>query len=235
MVAFLAFWAAACSPGKLTEEMVAKNTPPELAVQAQRDMARLSAEGQLNLRPPVKQVGYHWNKNVGKPGNALVVFEGAPDAEGRVIMLGLNYVEANGSYRLQGFDTEIRQGSSLSLPAFRLSDGSPMGWFAAIFGLLALAISILATVLAVRTRGLKRKWLWIIGCICALGNFKAGWASGAFAIGFGVQLFGFGVTAMYGATEWVISFGIPVFAILFLWKRASGKLNIEAPAAEVPA
>lgn len=232
LVAFLAVCAASCSPEKMTEDLVAKNTPAALTVQAQSDISRLSTEGQLKLRPPVKQVGYHWNKNVGEPTTAQIVYESAPDAEGKVMMLGMNYVEINGSYKLQGFETQQRQGSALSIPPFRLSDGSPMGWLAAIIGLSALAISLVATVAAVRTKGLKRKWLWVVGCVLALGNFKAGWASGAFDAGFGVQFLGFGATAMVGATEWVIAFGIPVFAVLFLWKRANGTLSIVAPLAE---
>lgn len=227
IIALLALLAA-CSPQKLNEDMLAQHTPDALIRQANADIDRLVAEGRLALEPPATLAGYRADNSIDERPSAVISFQGAADERGRYTLVTLHYLESHGKYLFDSVEVSKRRNSAFDFPLFRLSDGSPLGWLFAALGIAALLTSLTAAILAARTEGLGGKWLWVIGSLATFGSFSAGWSSGSFGIGIGLQLLGFGATAQIGGAEWVVSFGLPLIAILFLLLRSAGRLGAKA-------
>lgn len=90
--------------------------------------------------------------------------------------------------------------------------------------LLFLALAILSPVTIVAglialfaTKGIRRKWLWTIGCLLGVGQFAVDWTSGAVSFQpLYVQLFG-GFAIKPGMLEpWRVGFGVPIVALIIL-------------------
>lgn len=89
--------------------------------------------------------------------------------------------------------------------------------------LAAVATSITALVLVLRTRGLRRKWLWAVGSALGFVSFQLNWTTGEWGIWpISIQLFGASALQNGPLLPWVMSFAIPVVAIIFLVRRAMG-------------
>ena len=89
--------------------------------------------------------------------------------------------------------------------------------------LAAVATSITSLVLVLRTRGLRRKWLWAVGSALGFVSFQLNWTTGEWGIWpISIQLFGASALQNGPLLPWVMSFAIPVVAIIFLVRRAMG-------------
>jgi hypothetical protein len=89
---------------------------------------------------------------------------------------------------------------------------------------LCFGFSIYAFVVCMRTKPLKRKWLWVIATLIGVCSFSVNWTTGQFSIAlFALHLPpGGGFAFFYGPWNFYIS--IPVGAIFFLGRRSSGHL-----------
>lgn len=97
-------------------------------------------------------------------------------------------------------------------------------WIAGM--IMALGITLTALVMALATRGLKLKWLWAIGCLFSFVKFELNWSSGEFVIEpFFFVLFGAGAIRAGPFDAWLLQFAIPVFAIIFLVRKAQGAFD----------
>jgi hypothetical protein len=94
-------------------------------------------------------------------------------------------------------------------------------WLTAM--LLAVMTSVTAFVLILRTRGLKLKWLWAIGSLLGFVSFQLNWTTGEWGI-WPISFQLLGASGMQNGTllPWVLSFAIPVVAIVFLVRHAMG-------------
>jgi hypothetical protein len=95
----------------------------------------------------------------------------------------------------------------------------------AILALGSACASVGAAILAVRTPGLRFRWLWAIGSLIGIGWLQAGWDSGAVYSGFGINAPPFGASKHEGAAEWWVRASVPAIALLFLALRATGRLT----------
>jgi len=103
---------------------------------------------------------------------------------------------------------------------FGLSGKSFAQYLVLILTVLSFSLCLGSEILLFMTRGVRRKWLWAIGCLLGLGQISIDWSSGAW--GFSplyVQFLG-AYAAKTGMLEpWRVGFGVPVFAIIFLLRR----------------
>ena len=85
---------------------------------------------------------------------------------------------------------------------------------------VACPLFILATLIAcIRTKLKKRKWLWIIFILVGFVQFSLNWTTGQDWIKFlQFQFLGAGFVRTSVYSPWILSFSIPVGAILF-WVR----------------
>lgn len=93
---------------------------------------------------------------------------------------------------------------------------------------LAVMLSLAGLVAVIRTRGLRLKWLWAIGCLFSFVSFQLNWVTGEWGVWpFSFTLLGAGFFRFGPAAPWVVQFAIPVVAITFLILKTLGRFDPE--------
>lgn len=85
--------------------------------------------------------------------------------------------------------------------------------------ILMSLFSLITLIVCIRTRPLKRKWLWIIGILAGIGALNLNWTTGTMSFNIiHFQLLSAGTTSTpYGPC--ILSVSLPLFSILFWVKR----------------
>jgi hypothetical protein len=134
-----------------------------------------------------------------------------------------------GQLFIEGLHVNLTPQSQKELNAFSFSGKGSIH-----FAFLALAVAIpffiLATlVICYRTAVTKRKWLWYIFIAIGLVQFSLNWTTGAFNIQPVSFLFlGAGFTQAGPYAPLILTFALPVGAVVFLARRKSLVLRDEA-------
>ncbi len=88
--------------------------------------------------------------------------------------------------------------------------------------MISSAILIIALIAAIRSKGIKRRWLWILGCLLGSVTISLNVTTGTW----GLHLIIFYITngdsisnSPIGPS--VLSLYFPIVSIIFLWKRPS--------------
>jgi hypothetical protein len=102
---------------------------------------------------------------------------------------------------------------------FRLKD-KPAAQLALLFaGILALLVTLVALILCILDKNLRRKWLWIIFILVGFGQLSVNWNSGAWDFS-PIHVLLFSASAVSrGYGGWVISVALPVGAAIYLARR----------------
>lgn len=135
------------------------------------------------------------------------------------------YVRASGApLQLHGLNVRVATREELSANDFALIGKSPLHYIMLLGAVVTPLLMIVALVFAIRTPGLKRRWLWCIGSIVSVGSFGLNWATGQFGFNLlNVAVLGFGIARGGSAFDaWVVSFAFPLGAIIVIamtWKR----------------
>lgn len=85
-----------------------------------------------------------------------------------------------------------------------------------------IAFIIFAFVSCIKTKNLKRKWLWAIFTILGIVKFSFDWTTGQYSIQ--PINFGFAISAFYSPSPYmpvILQFFIPIGGIIFLFKKKS--------------
>lgn len=132
-----------------------------------------------------------------------------------------------GQFRIVSFNVEALPAPLSELNAFTLKGKSPLHYLFLLLPATACMISVHAFVRCLRTKGLKRKWLWALFTLVGFVAFSINWTNGAMFME--VLHFHF-LSAAYMRTgwlgPWIVTFSIPVGALVFLWKhRAAAALS----------
>lgn len=128
-----------------------------------------------------------------------------------------------GQFRIVSFNIVPLPASLADLNAFTFKGKS-----AVHYGFLALTIgtaslSLYAFVACLRLKGLRRKWLWAIVTLVAVSSFSLNWTTGdtGFQL-FWVTLLGWGLTRQGWLAPWILTFPLPVGALVFLLRYRKG-------------
>ncbi len=125
-----------------------------------------------------------------------------------------------GQFRIVAFNVEALPAPLSELNAFTLKGKSALHYLFLLLPAAACAISIYAFVRCIRTKGLKRKWLWALFTLFGFVAFSLNWTNGAVFVN--PLHFNF-LSAAYMRNgwlgPWVVSFSTPVGALVFLWKQ----------------
>ncbi|WP_420478580.1 hypothetical protein [Brevundimonas sp. FT23028] len=119
---------------------------------------------------------------------------------------------------------------SIKASGFTLTGKTPAHY--AVLG--AAVLAFLACVVTAVTAGIRRRWLWMIGCLFGFGKVALNWTTGAmFVQPISIALLGAGALKGLGpADPWVISASIPLPAILFWalgrWRKKAPKTKARA-------
>lgn len=88
-------------------------------------------------------------------------------------------------------------------------------WIGAI--IVNAIIIIFAVILAIRSKGIKRRWLWIIGCLIGFMGFSLNWSTGDWGFQLiNIQLLGIASIKASPIDAWVLKFSLPIIATLFI-------------------
>lgn len=121
-------------------------------------------------------------------------------------------------WKAQGFHVRVFTPAELEVNAFS-SKGKTLGQFAFLVATIASPLLMIAALVkVVRRKGLRRKWLWGILAFVGLFSFQMNWTTGGVVANWlTVQIIGAGVmTAAPGLAPWVLTFALPVGALLIL-------------------
>lgn len=118
--------------------------------------------------------------------------------------------------------------------AFTL-EGRPAWMLAMLPGMVLVPAFIVFTLVAcARTRGVPRKWAWMLFIAFGIGGVTVDWANGAVALQFAVYLLGASFVSPGVAGPWFLTLAFPLGAVMF-WVRRRGWRNDPGPTGPVEA
>lgn len=122
--------------------------------------------------------------------------------------------------RLAGFHVQPLPASLADVNAFTLQGKSLVHYVFLLMAPVSLGIALFAFVVCLRTKGLKRKWLWALFTLMTVSSFTLNWTTGETDVQMlRVFLLGWGVTRFGWLAPWVVTVPIPLGALVFLWKH----------------
>jgi hypothetical protein len=126
-------------------------------------------------------------------------------------------------WQLSGFHVQTATAQELAVNRFTAPGKSPLQLLGLLLAVASPLLMIAALIKVVRTKGLRRKWLWGILAFVGAMSFQMNWTTGQ--VNFNpltVQLIGFGVTRSLSAfAPWMLTMTLPIGALLILtgvWK-----------------
>lgn len=166
-------------------------------------------------------IDYRWQKTKGKEYYNFV-FE--YDFEGYYLLANITLEENEGNVMVAGLHVnEVAVSQSVS-SQFDFKDAGILhyGFLTAVIILPVFSIATL--VVCIRTKHLKRKWLWCVFILIGFMSFKLNWSTGEFGWQpLSLQLFSGSVFSSGANGPWILGFSVPVGAIAFWYKRNYGK------------
>lgn len=133
-----------------------------------------------------------------------------------------------GAFRILGFRLEPLPMPMAQLHAFKLAGKGPVHYFFLLMTVGAVLITLAALVQCIRTPGLRRKWLWVLFILVGVCAVTLNWTTGAIGVNpLYFNLFSAAFMRLGWSGPWLISFCIPVGALVFLWKH--GRKPAEPP------
>jgi hypothetical protein len=125
-----------------------------------------------------------------------------------------------GNFRIVSFNLVPLSESMTQKNAFTLKEKSALHYIFLVCAVTAFVLSIYALVRCLRLKGLRHKWLWVIFTSFGFVVFSINWTNGAVFINpLAFYLFGAAFVRDGWVGPWVVSFTLPVGAIVFLWKQ----------------
>ena len=114
---------------------------------------------------------------------------------------------------------EPQTSSQEELNRFRLSGKSPVQYATLLLACAFALFTVYALVLCIKTRIVRRKWLWILFILFGVGKFAVNWTTGVW------QVFPLSLTALSASVSaplggpWTVTVSLPLGAIVFLARR----------------
>ena len=107
----------------------------------------------------------------------------------------------------------------LEKSGFELEGKSAKHYVILAAAILFVLISLVALIICIVERGLRRKWAWILFIIFGFGQLTLNWSTGETSFSLlSIHLFSAGTTAdLYGA--WMLFVALPVGAVWYLVRR----------------
>jgi hypothetical protein len=196
----------------------AKLSPNLLTLQINAEIAKVEAyipPGEPRLG---KAIGWNYVTMLGQGKTAFMSHE--YDYPGKVVLAQVSLKRTDGAkaWIVTGFHVQVATTNELKALEFGLVGKSP-AQYAFLAGLVAsLGLMLTAAIKVVRTKGLKRKWLWLIASLFGVGSFQMNWFNGLFSWKL-INVAVLGAGAVKGASRfdpWMLSFILPLGAVLIL-------------------
>jgi len=137
-----------------------------------------------------------------------------------------NILEKDDVLKVTNFEGNVSDISLAKIHEFTFKNKGILHYIFLVFALLVPAFIIVTLIFAIRTR-LEKKWLWIIGILFGFIKFSINWTSGQ--IGYqliSISLLGSGIVKSGNSAPWILSFSIPIVALIF-WNKKIRDKNTE--------
>lgn len=120
-------------------------------------------------------------------------------------------------YRIAGFNMRIMGAPLEKINAFTLAGKGVGQYLFLVAAVAAFAVSVLALVRCARTRGLRRKWLWLVFIAVGFVAFSMNWTTGVAEMRpLSINLMSAAVVRDGWLGSWTVTFSVPLGAIWFL-------------------
>ena len=161
----------------------------------------------------------------GAPAMKTFVMQGGSDNHWAVVQMV--YQGSGTATQLAGLDVKPFTVDPSSLDSFKIARQGALGYFWLTMMMASAATCIWANVLIWRRPWLKRRWLWSLGSLFGFAGFGLNWSTGAWAILFvNVSLLGVQAVKVGPYAPWLLSFGVPVVAIIVILRWYRGERGI---------
>lgn len=161
-----------------------------------------------------------WNFVELQHGDATADVTDEYDFGDRIVLWNTRLHRASSSspWLIQGLHANSATISALAANRFTLAGKAPLQLLFLLAAVLSPALMISALVKVIRTKALRRKWLWGIAAFGGLFSFQMNWATGQIFSNFlTVQFIGSGASRGDSAfAAWVLTLTIPIGAALIL-------------------
>ncbi len=181
-----------------------------------------------------KAVGWNYVSVLGQGKSAVMTHE--YDYPGKVVLAQVSLQRPEGAKAWIVDGARIRAATTQELDALKFSPlgKSPTHYvFLAAMG-ASLTLMLVALIKVIRTKGLKRKWLWVIASLFCVIGFEINWFSGAVSWKANFGLINAGVLSGSSRFDpWILFFCLPLGAILILagvWAKPEPVQDAETPA-----
>lgn len=173
-------------------------------------------------------VGYQWQKNPGTPTQYNLTYQYG--FGGKWLMVNVAFREpASGSRVVYGMHVVPLPASLQETNCFTFSEKGMANYvfFAAAMVIPLFVIGTL--VVCVRTPIPRRKWLWVVFILLGFVQFSLDWTSGQWGIQpIAFQICGASFMRSCDYAPWILSFSLPIGAIVF-WLRRGRYLRPSEP------
>lgn len=162
----------------------------------------------------------------GGPTTKTFVVQGGSEGHWAIVRIVLQGYE--NPLPLAGLNVLPFTSDPSTLNDFEIGNRGALGYLWIATMVTCACICIWATFLIWRTRWLKRRWLWTIGSLVGFFGFGLNWSTGAWAILFvNVSILGAQATKSGPYSPWLLSFGVPLIALLviFRWYRCQNQVQ----------
>jgi hypothetical protein len=141
---------------------------------------------------------------------------------GKWLLANVAVLNRNGSKTIVGFNVYPMEESLESRNAFSLRGKSARHYAMLAAAVVAFLVTLYALIACVRTKPLRRKWLWVLFILAGFGKLAMNWTTGAWAFApVSIQLFSASAFASpYG--PWTIAVSVPLGALAFIAYRRYG-------------
>jgi hypothetical protein len=112
--------------------------------------------------------------------------------------------------------------------AFKIQNQDALHYLFLVAPALSMGLCVFAFVQCLRTKHLKRKWLWALFTLVGICAFQLDWATGDVSVNlFRINLLAAGFVRQGLVGPWTVIFCIPVGAAIFLWKHSQAPAVVE--------
>jgi hypothetical protein len=136
--------------------------------------------------------------------------------------------EQNGKMTITAFDGRIIDDSLSKVHAFTLKDKGFLHFLFLFIAILIPIFIIITLVVSIKTK-LTKKWLWITGILFGFVKFSINWTTGQVGLSLiNISILGAGFSKAGNIAPWILSFSLPIVAIIFWYKTYWDKREAKA-------
>jgi len=137
--------------------------------------------------------------------------------------------------RLASLQVSMNPAPLAQINAFRIQNQDVWHYLCLVAVTLSVGLCVFAFIQCLRTKHLRRKWLWALCTLVGICAFRMNWTTGDVSVNLlGMYLFAAGFVRQGLAGPWTVFFCIPVGAAVFLWRHYQAPAGVAEPPDEPP-